>query len=56
MKNKRIKNKLIYVFVSLLLIIIALIGGQGVSPALADSTPYTSVLTDLQKDEEFMTG
>lgn len=55
MKNKRTKNKLIYVFVSLLLIIIALIGGQGVSPALADSTPYTSVLTDLQKDEEFMT-
>ena len=50
MKNKRIKNKLIYVFVSLLLIIIALIGGQGVSPALAYSTPYTSFLTDLQKD------
>lgn len=53
MKNKSVKNKLICVFISLLLIIIAFIGGQGLSPAFADSSANNSILTDLQKDSNF---
>ncbi len=53
MKNKRVKRKYITVFFALLLLIIAFIGGQGPFPAFADTSGYTNVLTDLQKDSKF---
>ena len=56
MKNKRVKRKYITVFFALLLLVIAFIGGRGISPAFADTAGYTNVLTDLQKDSKFNVG
>ncbi len=53
MKNKQVKSKLIYSFLTLLLLITVVIGGRGVYPAYAATSGYSDVLTDLQKSEEF---
>ena len=53
MTRKWIYKKLIYVFLALFLLVIALVGGRGVIPAYAETSDYTSALTDLQKDSSF---
>ncbi len=53
MKREQVKSKLIYSFLTLLLLITVVIGGRGVYPAYAATSGYSDVLTDLQKSEEF---
>lgn len=53
MANKRKYKKLYKVFLTLLLLIIAFIGGRGVFPAFADTYGNTNVIQDLQKDGSF---
>ena len=53
MKNKQVKSKFLHILIALLLLVIVFIGGQGLTPAFADTSNYTSVLTDLQKDSNF---
>ncbi len=48
-------KNLIYAMIAIALIILTITSGFGSVPAFADTSSYTSVLTDLQKDEEFMT-
>lgn len=38
---------------TLFLLVVTVIGGRGILPAFADTTTYSNVLTDLQKDSNF---
>lgn len=53
MKNKQKYKGLLYIVCTLFLLVIALIGGRGIFPAFAETSGYTNVLTDLQKDVRF---
>lgn len=53
MVKRRIKNKLVYAFLVLLLFTAILVSGWNISPAYAYSVNDASVLTDLQKDSGF---
>lgn len=53
MTRKRNNKKLLYVLISLLLLVVTVISGRGIIPAFADTSSYTDVLTDLEKDEKF---
>lgn len=53
MTRKRNYKKLLYALLTLLLLVITIIGGQGIIPAFADTSGSVSVLTDLQKDSNF---
>lgn len=53
MKNKQIKSVIACVIIAFLLLVSALIGGRVILPAFADTTSYTNVLNDLQKDDKF---
>ena len=53
MKNKLVKSKFLHILIALLLLVIAFIGGQGLTPAFADTSRYSNILEDLQKDESF---
>lgn len=53
MTKKQNYKKLLYALLTLFLLVITLIGGRGIIPAFADSSGYTSALSDLQKDGNF---
>ena len=53
MRNNRIKSKFIFVILILLLLAMTIISGRGIISALADTSGYTDVLTDLKTDGEF---
>ena len=53
MKNKQINKRLIYIFITLLLLVVTVLGGRGFSSAFADTARYTKVMDDLQLDETF---
>ena len=52
MKTKR-NIKILHIFFALLLLVSVVMGGRVILPAFADTTQYTSVLEDLQTDENF---
>lgn len=53
MTRKQNCKKMIYTLLALFMLVISLIGGRGIIPAFADTSGYTSVLTDLQSDSNF---
>ena len=53
MIKQQAKRQFYCVLLALLLLAVALVSGRYISPAFADLVRYTSVLTDLQKDESF---
>lgn len=53
MTRERNYKLIIIVLITLLLLIVAFIGGRGVFPAFADTYGNTNVLQDLQKDSSF---
>lgn len=53
MKNKQINKRLIYIFITLLLLVVTVLSGRGFSSAFANTARYTSVMDDLQIDETF---
>ena len=52
MKNKRIKSGIIIIVFAFMLVL-SLFAGQGVTPAFAETSNFSSVLADLQKDSNF---
>ena len=53
MKNRQIRSKSIIVFIILLMLVIAVIGGRGINSAFADTSNYSDVLSDLREDNSF---
>ncbi|MDE6442781.1 MAG: hypothetical protein K2L12_08545 [Clostridia bacterium] len=53
MKNKQKTTSLIYTLIALFMLVVTVIGGRAMLPAFADTSEYTSVLEDLQKDSSF---
>ena len=51
--ERRLTKQVLYAVVTILLVLTALIGGWGNSPAFADTSADTSVLEDLRKDGNF---
>ena len=52
MKNKRIKSGIIIIVFAFMLVL-SLFAGQGATSAFADTSNFSSVLADLQKDSNF---
>ncbi len=53
MEMKRLKKGLLFIFLTLLLLIVVLISGRGNSPVFAEIYDNSNVLKDLQKDSNF---